>query len=67
MRLDPPFPSHPEYMNGRLKKIDMTARLLQIKKGIDNKQWYPKWTPKERWAAQQALNCALEILEEYDY
>tara|TARA_B100001996_G_scaffold99229_1_gene74292 strand:- start:169 stop:333 length:165 start_codon:yes stop_codon:yes gene_type:complete len=54
-------------MNGRLKKIDMTARLLQIKKGIDNKQWYPKWTPKERWAAQQALNNALEVLDEYDY
>ena len=67
MRPDPPYPKYPEYMNGRLKKIDMTARLLQIKKGIDNKQWYPKWTPKERWAAQQALNNALEVLDEYDY
>ena len=31
MRLDPPFPKYPEYMNGRLKKIDMTARLNDIK------------------------------------
>ena len=26
----PPFPRYPEYMNGRLKKIDMEARLLSI-------------------------------------
>ena len=67
MRPVPPFPSHPEYMNGRLKKIDMTARLMQIKKGIDDKVWYPKWDSKERWAAQQALNNALDVLDEYDY
>ena len=54
-------------MNGRLKKTDMEARLLNIKKGIDNKSWYPMWTPKERWAAQQALNNALDILDEFDY
>ena len=60
-RPEPPFPQYPEYMNGRLKKIDMEARLLTIKKGIDDKQWYPNWTDKERWAAQQALNCALEL------
>ena len=54
-------------MNGRLKKIDMKARLMGIKKGIDNHTWYPMWTPKERWAAQQALNNALDILDEYDY
>ena len=64
---DPPFPQYPEYMNGRLKKIDMESRLLKIKKGIDEKHWYPQWTSKERWAAQQALNCALEVLDEYDY
>ena len=55
------------YMNGRLKKVDMKARLMGIKKGIDNHTWYPMWTPKERWAAQQALNNALDILDEYDY
>ena len=55
------------YMNGRLKKTDMEARLLNIKKGIDNKSWYPEWTSKERWAAQQALNNALDILDEFDY
>jgi hypothetical protein len=54
-------------MNGRLKKTDMEARLLHIKKGIDNHTWYPMWTPKERWAAQQALNNALDILDEFDY
>ena len=55
------------YMNGRLKKIDMKSRLLNIKKGIDEKAWYPNWDSKERWAAQQALNNALDILEEYEH
>ena len=41
------------YMNGRLKKVDMESRLLSIKKGIDNKVWYPEWDDKERWAAQR--------------
>ena len=63
----PPFPQHPEYMNGRLKKVDMESRLLKLKNSIDSKSWYPNWTPKERWAAQQALNNALDILDEYDY
>ena len=66
-RQTPPYPEYPEYMNGRLKKIDMEARLLHIKKGIDNKTWYPDWNKKERWAAQQALNNALDILDEFDY
>ena len=56
-----------EYMNGRLKKIDMKARLMGIKKGIDEKSWYPEWDDKERWAAQRALNNALDVLDEYDY
>ncbi len=55
------------YMNGRLKKVDMESRLLNIKKGIDEKVWYPDWDDKERWAAQRALNNALEILDEFDY
>ena len=55
------------YMNGRLKKVDMESRLLKIKEGIDSKTWYPSWTDKERWAAQQALNNALEVLDEFDY
>ena len=56
-----------EYMNGRLKKVDMKSRLLNIKKGIDEKVWYPEWDDKERWAAQRALNNALDVLDEYDY
>ena len=55
------------YMNGRLKKVDMKSRLLNIKKGIDDKTWYPQWNDKERWAAQLALNNALDVLDEYDY
>tara|TARA_A100000164_G_scaffold317194_1_gene297639 strand:- start:195 stop:359 length:165 start_codon:yes stop_codon:yes gene_type:complete len=54
-------------MNGRLKKVDMESRLMNIKKGIDQKAWYPDWDSKERWAAQQALNNALDVLDEYDY
>ena len=45
----------------------MKARLMGIKKGIDEKSWYPNWDGKERWAAQQALNNALDVLDEYDY
>ena len=52
-------------MNGRLSKVDMTARLLKMKKDIDNKMAWPKWSSTERWAAQQALNSALDILDEY--
>ena len=63
----PPFPRYPEYMNGRLKKIDMESRLLKIKQGIHEKHWFPECDSKERWAAQRALNCALEVLDEYDY
>ena len=55
------------YMNGRLKKTDMESRLNKIKKGIDDKLWYPDWDSKERWAAQQALNNALDVLDEFDY
>ena len=54
-------------MNGRLSKVDMTARLLKLKRDIDTKMSYPKWTSQERWAAQQALNSALDILDEYHY
>ena len=66
-RQNPPFPSHPEYMNGRLKKVDMESRLLKIKKGIDDKQWYPEWDDKERHAAKMVLHNALDVLHEYDY
>ena len=55
------------YMNGRLKKVDMQSRLTRIKQGIDNKSSSPEWNDKERSAAQQALNNALDILDEYDY
>ena len=67
MRANPPFPTYPEYMNGRLKKIYMTARLEQIKAGLASKSWYPEWDSKERWAAQRALNNALDVLDEFDY
>lgn len=52
-------------MNGRIDKVHMTSRLMKIKTGIDNKTWYPHWDDKERWAAQQALDNALDILDEY--
>ena len=52
-------------MNGRIDKVAMTARLIKLKNYIHDKQWYPHWDDKERWAAQQALNNALGILDEY--
>ena len=54
-------------MNGRLKKIDMAARLEQIKRGLGNESWYPEWDDRQRGAAQRNLNNALDILDEYDY
>ena len=54
-------------MNGRLSKVDMTARLLKLKKNIDERSWFHEWDDKERWAAQRALNNALDVLDEYDY
>tara|TARA_B100001996_G_C18528687_1_gene542149 strand:- start:370 stop:507 length:138 start_codon:yes stop_codon:yes gene_type:complete len=45
----------------------MTSRLLKIKKGIDDRTWHRDWNDSERWAAQEALNNALEVLEEYAY
>jgi len=54
-------------MNGRLKKIDMTARLDNIKKGLANESWYPEWDSRQRGAAQRILNNALDVLDEYAY
>tara|TARA_B100001094_G_scaffold36462_1_gene30587 strand:+ start:70 stop:234 length:165 start_codon:yes stop_codon:yes gene_type:complete len=54
-------------MNGRLKKIDMTARLNGMKSGLANESWYPEWDSRQRGAAQRILNNALEVLDEYDY
>ena len=48
-------------------QVDMTARLLKLKHDIDTEMAWPKWTPIERWSAQQALNSALDILDEYHY
>ena len=54
-------------MNGRLKKVDMEARLLRIKRELDNHNWYPEWDDRQRGAAHQILNSALDVLSEYDY
>ena len=54
-------------MNGRLKKVDMESRLLRIKRELDNHNWYPEWDDRQRGAAQQILNSALDVLSEYDY
>ena len=67
MRENPPYPKYPEYMNGRLKKIDMAARLDQMKAGLASKSWYPELDARQRGAAQRILNNALDVLDEYDY
>ena len=51
-------------MNGRLKKIDMTARLEQIKKGLEEQSWYPEWDARQRGAAQRILNLSLIHISE---
>ncbi len=52
-------------MNGRVRKVDLVPRIHKIKTGIHDKHWYPEWDDKERWAAQQALNNVLDVLDEY--
>tara|TARA_B100000287_G_scaffold129579_1_gene121604 strand:- start:3847 stop:4023 length:177 start_codon:yes stop_codon:yes gene_type:complete len=52
-------------MNGRVRKVDLVPRIHKIKTGIHDKRWYPEWDDKERWAAQQALNNVLDVLDEY--
>ncbi len=52
-------------MNGRVRKVDLVPRIHKIKTGIHQKNWYPDWDDKERWAAQQALNNVLDVLDEY--
>ena len=54
-------------MNGRLSKVDMTARLLKMKRDLDTKSWHREWGDHERWAAQQILNNVLDTLDEYHY
>jgi len=54
-------------MNGRLSKVDMTARLLKMKRDIDTKSIHRDLNNKERWAAQQVLNSVLDTLDEYHY
>jgi len=54
-------------MNGRVSKVDMTARLLKMKRDIDTRSLYHEFDSKERWAAQRILNSALDILDEYNY
>ena len=44
-----------------------TKEGVKIKKNIDERSWFHEWNEKERWAAQQALNSALDILDEYHY
>ena len=52
-------------MNGRLKKVDMEARLLRIKRELDNHNWYPEWDDRQRGAANRILTNILEVLDEY--
>ena len=45
----------------------MTARLLEMKRGLEDKTWYNEWDDRQRGAAQRILNNALEVLDEFDY
>ena len=52
-------------MNGRLDKVQMTAKIMRMKDGLHKHQWYPHWDETERAAAQMILNNVLDILDEY--
>ena len=50
-------------MNGRLDKVQMTAKIMRMKDGLHKHQWYPHWDENERAAAQMILNNVLDILD----
>ena len=52
-------------MNGRLDKVQMTAKIMRMKDGLHKHQWYPHWDENESAAAQMILNNVLDILDEY--
>tara|TARA_B100000927_G_scaffold93141_1_gene75165 strand:+ start:59 stop:223 length:165 start_codon:yes stop_codon:yes gene_type:complete len=52
-------------MNGRVNKVQMTAKVMRMKDGLHRHQWYPHWTEDERAAAQMILNNVLDVLDEY--
>ena len=53
-------------MNGRLDKVQMTAKIMRMKDGLHKHQWYPHWDDKRKSnAAQMILNNVLDILDEY--
>ena len=52
-------------MNGRLDKVQMTAKIMRMKDGLHKHQWYQHWDENERAAAQMILNNVLDILDEY--
>ena len=52
-------------MNGRLDKVEMTAKVTRIKNGVDSKAWYPEWDARQRGAASRILTNVLEVLDEY--
>ena len=52
-------------MNGRLDKIEMTAKVMRMKNGVDSKAWYPEWDARQRGAASRILTNVLEQLDEY--
>ena len=52
-------------MNGRLNKVAMTAKIMRMKTGLYEKQWYPEWDDRQRGAANRILTNVLEFLDEY--
>lgn len=54
-------------MKGGLSKVDMTARLLKMKRDLDDKSWHTDWSDENRDTGQKILNSVLDIMEEYSY
>ena len=52
-------------MNGRLNKVAMTAKIMRMKTGLYEKQWYPEWDDRQRGAANRILTNVLEFLDEH--
>ena len=53
------------YMNGRLDKVVMTAKIMRMKTGLYKKTWYPEWDDRQRGSANRILTNVLEVLDEY--
>jgi len=51
---------------GMMSKVDIYARVLKLKNGLDQGEWKTEWTRDEKMVAHAVLNEVLDIINEYN-